>query len=76
MEAERDTVKLKAKIELLPTSILSTISDILGTIGYLLTLSQGQLMFRLGAIKYSMATYIKVFIYFGKCVNCMELHEM
>lgn len=64
MEARRDTVKLKAKIKLLPTSILSAVSDILWTIGCLPALSQGQLMFKLGVIKYTMTKYIKVLIYF------------
>lgn len=66
MEAKRDTVKLKAKIKLLPTSILSAVSDILWTIGCLPALSQGQLMFKLGVIKYTMTKYIKVLIYFGR----------
>jgi len=76
MEAKRDTIKVKAKLKLLPTFILSTISDILGTIGYLLALSRGQLVFRLEAIKYSMTKYIEVLIYLEKCVNCMGLHEI
>lgn len=33
-------------------------------------------MFKLGVIKYTMTKYIKVLIYFGKSVNCMELHEI
>lgn len=42
MEAKGGAVKLAAKIKLLPTSILSTISDILGTTGQLPASSQGQ----------------------------------